>query len=139
MSIRPNIASNRRNGRRCGAAVVELAIISPIIVLIVMATIDLCSMYYLRQTCKLAAYEGCRIGLTSKGSNLLVENQAMRILHSRRITGYTITITPAVHSLTSDDMLRVSVSAPTNENLPLNGWLCGGGNITTEVAMQAEL
>jgi hypothetical protein len=68
----------------------------------------------------------------------LVENQAKRILHSRRIDGYTITIVPSVSDLTANDMLRVNISAPTNKNLPLSGWLCGGGNITTEVAMLAE-
>jgi hypothetical protein len=43
-----------------------------------------------------------------------------------------------VGDLISDDTLRVNISAPTNKNLPLSGRLCGGGNITAEVAMQAE-
>lgn len=132
------VRSPSKPNRRRGAAVVELAIMAPVIVLIVMATIDICSMYYLRQTCKLAAYEGCRIALTVKGTSALVQNQAQRVLNARRISGYTVSTTPAVESLVPGELLRVTVNAPSRTNLPLGGWLTGGRDVTADVVMVSE-
>ncbi len=131
-------STSKFHRRRHGAAVVELAIIAPVIVLIVMATIDICSMYYLRQTCKVAAYEGCRSALTTRGTSLLVQNQAQRILNSRRISDYTVTTTPPVENLTPGQFLKVTVTAPSRTNLPLGGWLVRGGNVTADVVMVSE-
>lgn len=128
-----------RPSRRRGAAVVELAIACPVIVLVVMATIDICSMYYLRQTCKIAAYEGCRIALTVKGTDTLLRNQAERVLRSRNVTGYTIETSPGVANLTPGQLLRVTVTAPGSSNLPLGGWLTGGRSISADVVMVSEL
>jgi hypothetical protein len=124
--------------RREGAVIVEFAVIAPIIVLICMATIELCSLYYLRQTCKLAAYEGCRIGLTTKGSKGLVENQAKRVLNSRKIFGYDIDISPNPNTLKAGDLLTVRITAPPKKNLPLKGWLVGGADVDVQVVMMSE-
>jgi hypothetical protein len=136
---RPQLTPRSRRGKkRRGAVIVEFAVVAPVLVLLCMATIDLCALYYLRQTCKLAAYEGCRIGLTTKGSDGLVNNQAQRILNSRRVFGYTITTSPSAESLTVGQLFKVTISAPSNKNLPLRGWLIGGGSVTADVTMVSE-
>ncbi|MDZ4851019.1 MAG: TadE family protein [Pirellulaceae bacterium] len=123
---------------RRGSSIVEFAIMSPIIILIVFGTIDICSLYYLRQSGKLAAYEGCRIGLTTSGTDALVNNQATRVLNSRRITGYSITTIPPVADLTAGQLLNVRVTMPSSINLPLRGWLTGSSDVICEVKMPSE-
>ncbi len=127
----------RRSSRR-GAAIVEFAIISQIVLLILFGTIDLCSLYYLRQSAKIAAYEGCRIGLTASGTDLLVSNQATRVLNSRRIVGFNITTVPAVTALTPGQLLTVRVTVPSTINLPLRGWFTGSAPVIAEVKMASE-
>ncbi len=124
--------------RRRGSAIVEFAIMSPIVLLIVFGTIDVCSLYYLKQSSKLAAYEGCRIGLTASGTDTLVSNQATRVLNSRRIAGFSIATSPAVADLTPGQMLTVRVTVPSSINLPLRGWLTGSANVVAEVKMPSE-
>ncbi len=127
----------RRSSRR-GSAIVEFAVMSQIVLLILFGTIDVCSLYYLRQSAKLAAYEGCRIGLTASGTDLLVSNQATRILNARRIAGFTITTSPAVAALTPGQLLTVRLSVPSSINLPLRGWFTGSAPVITEVKMASE-
>lgn len=128
----------RRHPARRGAAIVEFAIMAQIVLLILFGTIDVCSLYYLRQSAKLAAYEGCRIGLTASGTDLLVSNQATRILNSRRIAGFTITTSPAVAALTPGQLLTVRVTVPSSVNLPLRGWFTGSAPVVAEVKMASE-
>jgi Flp pilus assembly protein TadG len=123
---------------RSGAAIIEFAVMSQIVLLILFGTIDVCSLYYLRQSAKLAAYEGCRIGLTASGTDLLVSNQATRLLNSRSIAGFTITTTPAVGSLTPGQLLTVRVTVPSTVNLPLRGWFTGSAPVVAEVRMASE-
>ena len=52
-----------------GAAIMELAVCLPLLVTLTMATVEACAMIYLKQTLKIAAFEGARIGLIpSSGS-----------------------------------------------------------------------
>jgi TadE-like protein len=111
---------------------------APIVLLILFGTIDVCSLYYLRQTAKIAAYEGCRIGLTSSGTDLLVSNQATRVLNSRRIAGFSISTTPAVSALLPGELLTVRVTVPSSANLPLRGWFTGSAPVVAEVKMASE-
>ncbi len=111
---------------------------APIILLIIFGTIDICSLYYLRQSAKLAAYEGCRIGLTASGTDALVSNQATRVLNSRRITGFTIQTIPSIQDLTPGQLLNVRITVPSTANLPLRGWFTGSANVVAEVKMISE-
>ena len=57
--------SSRRSADkdRLGVAVIELAICLPILVLILVATIEACVMLQLKQNLIVTAYEGARIGI----------------------------------------------------------------------------
>ena len=58
-SVRGN--TSRRNRR--GVAAAELAVCLPVIVMLVMATIEACSALFLKQSLTAAAYEGVRTAL----------------------------------------------------------------------------
>ncbi len=48
---------------RDGVAATELAVCMPVIVLVVLATIESCAMIFLQQSLSIAAYEGARVAL----------------------------------------------------------------------------
>lgn len=62
--------------KRSGAAIIELAVCLPLLVLITLATIKACSMIFLKQTLIIAAFEGARIGMLPGSAALNVEAQS---------------------------------------------------------------
>ncbi len=70
---------------RFGAACVELAVVLPVLVLIVLGTIEACAMTHLTQSLYIAAYEGTRVSLIPKSSTANVRDAIDEILSSRRI------------------------------------------------------
>ena len=66
----------RRKAR--GVAAAELAVCLPIVVLMVIATIEACSAVFLKQSLTVAAYEGVRTaleeGATAKRARLAIES-----------------------------------------------------------------
>lgn len=111
---------------------------SPIVVMMIFGTIDICSMYYLRQSLKLAAYESCRMGVTPGCSDSTCRYQAELLLKGRKVKDYAITVTPAPENLADGQYLSVRVTAPTGSNLPLKGWFTLGRNAIGEVSMMNE-
>ena len=102
---------------RSGTAVTELAITLPILVLMLMATIECCCMIFVTQTLHIAAYEGTRVALVPKITRAQVEFAVNQSLNDRRVKYATITIEPtnfAAAPITS--FIRVRVTAPANTN-----------------------
>ena len=102
---------------RSGTAVTELAITLPILVLMLMATIECCCMIFVTQTLHIAAYEGTRVALVPNITRAQVEFAVNQILNDRRVKYATITIEPtnfAAAPITS--FIRVRVTAPANTN-----------------------
>jgi Flp pilus assembly protein TadG len=127
---------SRKQRQRRGAAVIELAVCLPIIVLLTLATIEACSMLYLRQSLKIAAFEACRIGLVQGATSTNVQAQASLILNSRRVNGAaTTTNPPDPRSIVRGDMFTVQVSANCNDNALLRGWFFEGKSMIETVAM----
>jgi Flp pilus assembly protein TadG len=127
--------SSKRRPRR-GAALVELAICLPLIVLITLATIEANSMLYLKQGLKIAAFEGCRVGLVPNAISGNVEGQVAVILDGRRIVGYTIATSPAdVSALNRGDFFRVTVSAACSSNSLFGSWFYAGQTFSEAVEM----
>ena len=109
---------NRHKARaRRGIAVVELAMLLPVFVLILFATIEACTMIFLQQSLKIAAHEGVRAAVVEGSTTTNVTNMVLEFLSQRNVNGATITITP--NNYTSQPygtVLQVQVSAPCNAN-----------------------
>lgn len=131
------IKKNRTNGRK-GAAVAELAVCLPAIVLLVMGALECCTMIFLRQSLHVAAYEGIRVAIKNDTDSTAVVNRAQRILNERSVNGSTITINPnATQSVPRGNQVSVQVSAPCGSNnvLPLQFF---GGNLSATATMMKE-
>jgi len=131
------ISESRFTSRR-GTAIVEFAVISPIIVLLIFATIDICSFMYLKQSLKVASYEATRVAVIVGSTRSLAQGQAELLLNQRGVKGYSVTINPSPESLNRGDFVTVRVTAPGGPNLPMRGWFCGGLNTFGETSMMSD-
>ncbi|XZE53653.1 TadE/TadG family type IV pilus assembly protein [Planctomycetaceae bacterium SH139] len=130
---------NRKREQRSGAAVVELAVCLPLLVLISLATIEACAMIYLKQSLKIAAYEGARVGIVPGADPTNVLAQSDLILVNRDIADYGVTLARAdPRSLQPGDFFRVSVSAPCTPNSLIGGWFYDDRQFTESVEVMAE-
>lgn len=124
--------------KRQGAAIVEFAVTLPVLLLILFGTIEICACYSLQQTLKVAAYQGCRIGLSSESTQDLVEKQTKFILDARGIKNYVVSVSADPATLAPTDYLTVQVNAPTGSNLPIFGWVVGNRTMAASVSMMTE-
>jgi Flp pilus assembly protein TadG len=128
----------RGSSSRKGAAIVEFAVTLPIILLIVFATIEICCCFSLQQSLKVAAYQGCRVGLSSDSTQELVERQTKFVLEARAIKNFSISISDNPTSLAPGAFLTVRVNAPTGANLPFTNWIVGSRDLSASASMMTE-
>jgi hypothetical protein len=127
-----------RRSRRA-VAVVELAVCLPILVVILVATIETCVMLQLQQNLVVTAYEGARVGVIPGIEADTVHQQCVLLLDDRSVHGYTITLTPADPStLDPGDSLTVTIAAPCSANSLLGSVFYADKTITESVVMLAE-
>src|SRR5690242_414208 len=77
-----------------GVAAAELAVCLPIVVLMVIATIEACSALFLKQSLTAAAYEGVRTAIVQAATASDVQAACNQILADRKIKNATVKINP---------------------------------------------
>ena len=111
----------------------------PVIVLIVLATIEACAMIFLQQSLSVAAYEGARVALVpgAKASN--VTYQCELILDERDVNGATVNVSPSdIPGAAAGTWINVETSAPFSKNSLVGGWLFGNRTLKAAVQMVKE-
>lgn len=130
---------SRRATTRRGVAATELAVCLPVVVLIVIATIEACSALFLKQSLTVAAYEGVRTALAERSTPSNVEATCQQILQDRKVQGATITISPKnITSLKPGDFIDVTVSAPCDENSVVPAAFYRGKTLSATASMMVE-
>ena len=81
------IRRTNRSSTRRGVAAAELAVCLPVVVLLVVATIESCSALFLKQSLTVAAYEGVRTAIEKGSTTANVQTACDQILADRRIQG----------------------------------------------------
>jgi Flp pilus assembly protein TadG len=137
------MASARRqptNGRRRrGVAAAELAVCLPIVVLMVIATIEACSALFLKQSLTIAAYEGVRTALEEGATPANVQTACKQILADRKIKGASITLKPAnPATLNPGDFIDVTVTAPCGPNSLVPAAFYRGRSLSATASMMIE-
>lgn len=129
----------KHRASRKGVAAAELAVCLPVIVLIVLATIEACTMVFLKQSLSIAAYEGSRAALAQNASSTVVERVAQEVLTQRRVNGGTVTISPAnLSSIQPGQYLTVTVTAPAARNNAIPLRFYRGRALTGSATMMKE-
>lgn len=121
-----------------GIAAVELAVCLPILMIVLFATIEACTMYYVQQSLRITAYEGARVGTTPTAQSTNVTFQCESLLDGYGINDYTITLDPAEPSaLSSGDYFRVTVDANFGAN-SITGLFYDDKTLSRSVALRYE-
>jgi Flp pilus assembly protein TadG len=133
------LTSNKRRASRQGVAAAELAVCLPVIVLIVLATIEACTMVFLKQSLSIAAYEGARAALMQNATNATVQNAANQVLTQRRVNGGTITLRPGnLLAVVPGEYMTVTCSAPASRNSIIPIRFYRGRTLTGSATMMKE-
>ena len=138
-----NVKGRNRNrkhaGNRKGAAVVEFAVCLPVIVLIMLGSIEAANMLFLRQALVQASYEGAKAAIKGDSDNATVTLIANQVAAGRRLEGFTVETIPAdVSSAAEGELVRVRSTAPVNSNSFISGTVFRQLDLTAEAVMVKE-
>jgi len=133
-TIRPRRAVPRR-----AAAAAELAICLPLIVFLLLASLEACSMILLNHSLTIASYEGVRTGINYDGTNAAVLARCNEIIADRGVQDASIAISPSnVATANRGTPVTITVSAPCDANAILPTWFYGGKTLACSTTMVKE-
>lgn len=125
--------------RRRAAAVIEFAACLPIIVLLILGSLEATSAIFLRQALATSAYEGIRAAVRTSGSTATAQLRAQAVLDARRIRQATITFTPSdIGSAARGSLVTIEVAAPFAANSPFMGRVISDRISTVRTVMVKE-
>jgi len=135
-------SSNRRcprSNRRRGTAVVELAICLPILVTVLLATTEACTILYVQQSLKISAFEGARVGTVPGADAGNVTYQCETLLDDHNVQSYTVSMDPPnPNTLNQGDYFKVTITADFAPNSLIGGWFYAGKLLSRSVSLRAE-
>ena len=127
--------------KRRATATAEVAICLPVLMTLTLASIDLCSMFFLKETVAIAAYEGARLGINRGGTNTAAAARVLEVLDERGVSynGNVVTFdgTTFNNAETLEHVMLV-VTVPAAGNLLSPARLYGGLTLTSRVTMRKE-
>lgn len=111
----------RQRNDRQGAAVVEAAFCIPVVVILMLGTLEICSGIYLSESLTISAFEATRAGVRRRSTADDVRDRAEEVLADRGVTlggnPDGIVIEPSdFSSLQALDPIKVTITAPTSGN-----------------------
>ncbi len=124
MSIRrcfSRAAPRCRSKRRRASAVVEFAVVLPLLLTILFGIIQYGWVFMIRQTLQTAAREGCRLAVlpTSVAPYTNVSDRVADVMATTGLSTYTVTMT---HATALNPVERVDISVPYADASLLAGW-----------------
>ncbi|WP_145073902.1 TadE/TadG family type IV pilus assembly protein [Aureliella helgolandensis] len=107
-------SSTASNPSRRGVAVVETALMLPVIVLLVFTSLEIADGIFLKQAVTIAAYEGARAATRPGGTNATASARIAEVLAAREVADYTVVYTPEITPTTPRGTeVTVTVRAPS--------------------------
>jgi Flp pilus assembly protein TadG len=134
-----NVRRSRTLHKSRGVAAAELAVCLPVVVLILLASLEACSALFLKQSLTVAAYEGVRTAIEHNSSAAVVQSTCNQILSDRRVKGATITVNPSdIASLNPGDFVSVTITAPCARNSVVPAMFYRGRKLSASATMMIE-
>lgn len=135
----PNRRYRRRRTPRCGAASVEFAVCLPVIVVIVFASIEACSMIFLKQALQITAYESVRVAIAMSGTSDAAVARGNEMLTQRNVKQGSVKLAPAdVQHLAPGQKVTVTATAPIGANRVVSSWFFSSGDLSATCVMLRE-
>ena len=136
--MNPRRNFRNRSNRRLGTAMVELAVCLPVLVIILIGTVEACRLIQIEQDLSVIAYEGARVGTIPGMSSETAIAQCELMLADRGIVGHAITVEPDAGTLQPGQLLTVTVTVDCDPNSLFGTSLYGGRTIDQSVVMRAQ-
>ena len=128
----------RPTERRRGAAMIEFAIVAPLLMLFFFAAFEFCRVAMIRHTVDNAVYEGCREAIIPGATAGSARAKAEEILGTLGLNGATVIVSPAtIHNRSPEVTLTIEVALDSNTFVPPQ--FTGGTRITRTLTMQREV
>jgi len=128
--------------KRRGVATLEFAMVLPVLMILTIGTMDLCSLMFLKESVVIAAYEGARQGVDRGRTNADVTARVTAFLDERGINhsgAGSVTISgPGFGGASTLEAVTVTVSVPADGNLLIPSQLYGGMTVSADVTMLKE-
>jgi Flp pilus assembly protein TadG len=118
--------------KRCGVAVVELAVALPVIFFVVLGTVEVCNGIFLRQSLEVMAFEGARISVTPDAQVGDVEDQVKSIAAARNVQVTSLAISP---NNFADQPIGTFIDVTVNGYSASAAGFFSDGNSTASVSM----
>ncbi len=109
-----NCIPDRRTHSRRAAAVTELAVCLPLVILMIFASLEGANMLFVRQAAVQAAYETVKAAAKPNGTRLTAEAIGRQVLTARRLTPQALTLDPL-------DVESAAEGAPIQVTVQVNG------------------
>lgn len=139
MTARHQLLRRRRRPCRAATAVVELAVCLPVLMTLVVGTIEVCTMLHVGQSLKVSAYEGARVGTISGSDSENVRFHCETLLNSMGVQDAVISMSPpSPGDLETGDYFEVTTSASYGHNSLFNGWMFADKVIERTVSLRFE-
>ncbi len=129
----------QKAAQRKGAALVEFAVCIPVIMILILGSIEATSAIFLKQSLTTAAYEGIRESIRRGATTTDATNKATNILNQRRVRDFDITFNPPdVESLDRGTIITIEINAPIGNNSPFIGKVIPDRELTVRTVMVKE-
>jgi Flp pilus assembly protein TadG len=130
--------TTEKQRNRRGVAAVEFAICVPVLVLLVLGSIEVTNAIFLRQSLHVAAFEAAKELTNNDGTFASATARAQNILDARSIRGAVIRFTPSASSgLVRGATVRVNIQARLSGSSPIRR-IIGDRNIVVDVVMNRK-
>jgi Flp pilus assembly protein TadG len=129
---------SRRMGRqRRGATLVEFAICLPVLLVMVLGSVELCRLNMLRHGATQAAYEAARRGMVPGATAAQVRTTASDLLNALMVSGYTVDISPSTISQTTPQV-TVTITVPLAQNSWVAPYFCTASTMVRSFTIVRE-
>lgn len=129
-----------RKHERRGAALVEMAVVAPLLMLFVLGIIEVGRVVMVQQILTNASREGARRAVIESATDIEVQSLVSAYLSNTSVAGATVTVTPSpLSSAGFGDSVTVSVSVPfSSVNWLGSSWFFQNRTLTASSLMRAE-
>jgi len=135
------MSTNRaRKHLRRGTAVVEMAVVAPLLFMLIFGAIEFGRALMVQQVLTNASREGARRGVLEQTTSAEVQSLVLDYLRNSSVTGATVSVSPAsLDEVGFGDPVSVTVSVPFEQVSWLPApWLLGDKNLTAQSVMSGE-
>jgi Flp pilus assembly protein TadG len=117
---------------------VELAVCLPVLVILVLATIECTNMIFVQQSMHIVAYEGARVAIMPSATNAGVSTRCSQVVSERQLKQVSVTTTPSdIENVPPGETIRVRITAPYANN-SVTGMGYFTNQLTADVVMVKE-